>query len=235
MAASVLVVDDEVEVVSLLSEWLREAGYTVHGCCDGKEALRAFFEKHPDLSVVDIRMPGLDGFTLISRIRELSNRAVLVLSALAGTEDVVRGLDLGADEYLVKPVAREVFLARVRSLLRRASPEPEVPQTYTDAALHINLRAREVYVRGERVHLLPTEYRLLTLLVLKQDSVLTYEEILDQVWGKGEGSLDSLKWYVSSLRQKLEETPSTPRLILNVRSAGYRYLRPPGELPPGAR
>lgn len=231
--ATVLVVDDEAEIVELLTEWLEGTGYAVHGCHNATDALRIFFEKRPDLSVVDIRMPGMDGMELVSRIRQLSERPVLVLSALAGDQSVVQGLNLGADDYVVKPVSREVFLARVRSLLRRSAPEPKAPMVYADALLRVDLRTHELLVAETPVHLTPTEFRLLVLLVQNQERMLPYKETLDRVWGVGQGSLESLTWYVSSLRRKIEQDSQAPSLVINVRGEGYRYQRPPSN-PSGA-
>ena len=127
----------------------------------------------------------------------------------------------------MKPVGREVFLARVASLLRRVHRTPsKTDSVYSDSSLTVDFATHSVRVRGNEVHLRPLEFRLLAALVQGQDRMLTYEEILDQVWGTGEGSLDSLKWYVSALRRKVEEDPQNPTLILNVRSAGYRYFKP---------
>lgn len=225
--ATILVMDDEPEVVEILREWLEEAGYTVYGTTTGAEGLRLFFDHRPDLTVVDIRMPGMDGFQVIARLRELSERTVLVLSALADEQSIVRGLNLGADEYLVKPVSQNVFLARVASLIRRSRPaQAEEPAVYADPVVEIQFDTRMVRVRAEEVHLRPLEFRLLSLLVSNHQRMLAYEEILDRVWGAGEGSLDSLKWHIASLRRKVEEDAQNPVLIRNVRSAGYRYFRP---------
>ena len=220
----ILVVDDETDLLSLLQEWLEGDGYSVYSATDGIEALRLFYKHRPSLSITDLRMPGMDGFQLISRIREMSDVHVLVLTALGGEEHMIRGLELGADEYLVKPVSKGVFLARVRSLLRRVAPEEESPSSYSDDTLALNLLTYEAEVRGEPLHLRPTEFRLLAYLVQNNDRVLSQQKILDQVWGDQGGSLDSLKWYISSLREKVEEDPQHPRMILTVPRVGYRYF-----------
>ena len=222
----VLVVDDEPDLVSLLQEWLEEDGHEVHSATDGAEALRLFFKHKPALSITDLRMPEKNGFQLISRIREMSDVGVLVLTAQGSEENMVRGLDLGADDYLVKPVSKQVFLARVRSLLRRAPAQDEAPSEYSDASVHLNFRTHDVEIRGQYRHLRPIEFRLLALLVQNRDRVMGHQEILDRVWGELAGSLDSLKWYISSLREKVEEAPRSPRLTLTVPRVGYRYLPP---------
>ena len=222
----VLVVDDEPQLVSLLQEWLEEDGYEVYGSTDGEEALRLFSQHRPALSTIDLRMSGMDGFQLISRIREMSDGHLLVLTALGGEDQMVRGLELGADEYLVKPVSRRVFLARVRALLRRAPPSEEVPSIYSDAHLTLNFLTHEALLRGQTLHLRPTEFRLLTFLAQNNERVIGHHELLDRVWGDQGGSLDSLKWYISSLREKMEEDQQHPRLIVTVPRVGYRYFPP---------
>lgn len=222
----ILVVDDEPELVDLLRDWLEEDGNTVYTATDTGEALQLFYQNHPDLTITDLRMPGMDGFQLISRFREMSNAHVIVLTALGSEENLVRGLGLGADDYLVKPVPRRALLARVRALLRRAVPSEEVCSGYSDTLLNLNFLTHEARIRGEPVKLRPTEFRLLSFLCQNNDRVVGHQELLNQVWGGIEGSLDSLKWYVHSLREKLEEEPGKPRLIMNVPGVGYRYRSP---------
>ena len=192
-ASSILLVDDDLGIVALLKEWLEEAGYSIRATTNSTEALRIFFDHRPSLSVVDLRMPGIDGFQLITRIRELSDAPILVVSALDSDENVVRGLDLGADEYLVKPASRQAFLARVRSLLRRTPQETSASNIYTDDALLIDYRTRQVTAYERQVELRPLEFKLLAYLVQHRDRMVSHDEILDQVWGTGEGSTDSLK------------------------------------------
>ena len=138
----------------------------------------------------------------------------------------MRGLELGADEFLVKPVSKRAFLARVRSLLRRAAPPEETVPSYRDAALTLDFVTYDVKVRGSSKHLRPTEFRLLSHFVRNCDRVITHEELLNRVWGDQFGSLDSLRWYVASLRNKVEEDPRDPSLIVTVATVGYRYCAP---------
>ena len=193
---------------------------------EGGEALRLLFQQRPSLTITDLRMPGMDGFQLISRIREMSDAHVMVLTGMGNEEHILRGLELGADEYLVKPVARRIFLARVSSIMRRAVPPEEVTQGYSDTTLTLDFRTHEVQVRGRSLHLRPIEFRLLACLAQNSDRVVSQEEILDRVWGDLGGSLDSLKWHISSLREKVEEDPQSPRHIVTVPRVGYRYLSP---------
>jgi DNA-binding response OmpR family regulator len=211
----------------MLKEWLESDGYQVCAATRASEALKLFFERRPGLAVVDLRMPGMDGFQLIGRLRELSLAPILVLSAISDDEQIVRGLDLGADDYVTKPVSRGPFLARIRSLLRRSLEDPEPNPVYADAALTLDPLAHTVAVRGQPTHLSPLEFRLLAYLVQQRHRIVTHEELLNRVWGGVEmGSPDSLKWYVSSVRRKLELDPDAPGLIVNVRSVGYCYLPP---------
>ncbi|MBI4299085.1 MAG: response regulator transcription factor [Chloroflexi bacterium] len=220
----ILVVDDEPHIVNMLKEWLEEEGYRVCVASKATEALRLFFDQHPALSIVDLRMPGMDGFQLISRLRELSGSRILILSALTGDEAVVRGLNVGADEYVFKPVSREPFLARVRAIMRQDRQQAgELISGYADGVLSLNVPAHSVTVAGQQIHLSPLEFRLLAYLVQHRQRVISHDELLNRVWGTELGSLDSLKWYVSSLRRKLQVDPGLPQLIVNERGLGYRY------------
>ena len=223
LSSKILVVDDEPEMLALLYDWLEEAGHDVATASNGWDALDIFVERKPALTITDLRMPGMDGFQLIRRIREISNAHVIALTAMDGEEQVVLGFDLGADEYLVKPVSKRVFLARVRSILRRAASDEELTLKYEDSLLKLDLRSRETQVKGESLHLSPTEFKLLAFLVQNSGRVSTYRELLDRVWGDDSGSLDSLKWYIRSLREKIEDDPSEPTFIVTFPRVGYRY------------
>ena len=223
---TVLVVDDEPDFLALVQSWLEDDGYEVHAAANGWDGLRLFVENRPGLTITDLRMPSMDGFQFISRIREISDAHVLALTGMGDVGNTVRGLELGADEYLVKPVPRRVFLARVRSIFRRATAPLELKTHYRDPVVTLDLLTRTVVIRGEGHHLRPTEYRLLTYLVLNSDRVLPHRELLDNVWGEEGGSLDSLKWHISSLRDKLEDDPQNPRLIATFHRIGYRYMIP---------
>ena len=210
-------------MLALLSEWLEEDGYEVRTVGNAWDAIEAFVELKPALTITDLRMPGMDGFQLIRRIRQMSDAHVMALTALDGEEHTVRGLDLGADEYLRKPISKRVLLAHVRSLLRRAEPDDDVPVEYSDSTVTINILTHEATVLGEPLHLRPTEFRLLVFLVQNPNRVLGHQELLDRVWGNQTGSLESLKWYISSLRAKIEKTAGAPRRIATVPGVGYQY------------
>ena len=226
LSSRILVVDDEPEMLALLSEWLEEDGNEVTTASNGWDALDMFVDHKPALTITDLRMPGMDGFQLIRRIREISNAHVIALTAMGSEEHTVLGFDLGADEYLVKPVSKRVFLARVRSILRRAAPDEELTLRYEDKVLMLDFRSHETHMNGESLRLRPTEFKLLAFLVQNSDRVLSHEELLDRVWGDQLGSLDSLKWYISSLRDKIEDNPRKPKYIVTFPRVGYRYSPP---------
>ena len=228
-STKILVVDDDQETRSLLQLWLEGDGHEVCTAVDGWNGLEVFSQQSPILTIVDMRMPGMDGFRLIQRIREISDAYVLALTSLSEQEHVVRGLELGADEYVVKPVAKRELLVRVRSMLRRATPPSTVPTSYSDSFLELNLLTHEASVLGQAVQLRPIEFRLLSLLVQNSDRVVGHQELLDRVWSDQGGSLDSLKWYISSLRKKIDTESGHPSIIVTIPRVGYRYATPPLE------
>ena len=209
---------------------LEMAGYRTVLAASGEEALRAFFVKRPDLAVVDIDLPGMDGIELCSRMREMSDIPVIFLSAKSSESDRVRGLQAGADDYIVKPFASDELVARVEAFLRRSNmpASRNGEDSYIDAQLTIDHPAHLVAVRGTEVALSPLEYRLLTSLVRHSGQVLSHHQLLDMAWGPNatETSPDSVRLYVSYLRAKIELNPKRPSLIETVREFGYRYVKP---------
>ena len=222
-SASILVVDDQPEHVTIVRRWLEDDGHEVHTAVNGWAGLESLVRHQPDLTITDIRMPFMDGFQLISRIREISDGHVLALTRLGGDEDVIHGLQLGADEYLTKPISKRMLLARVSSILRRVEIHKEVLSEYVDACLAIYFLTREVKLHGASLDLRPTEFRLLSYLARNNSRIVTHQELLEKVWGAEGGSLDSLKWYISSIRHKLHENYNGARLILTFPRVGYRY------------
>ena len=225
-SAKLLIVDDEPGILSLFQEWFEGVGYEVYTASDGWDALEVFSQQLPALTIVDLRMPGMDGFQLISHIREISNAYILALTGLSEEEHVIRALELGADDYLVKPVRMREFEARVRSLLRRAEPAEDAPASYSDDFLSFNLLNHEASILGESLQLRPTEFRLLTFLAFNRDRVVRHQELFDRVWNDSNASLDSLKWYVSSIRAKIRAKYSDSRVIETIPRIGYRYSPP---------
>jgi DNA-binding response OmpR family regulator len=222
----ILVVDDDPDIRGLLRELLDRRGFTVTEARDGQEALRVFFEQRPDLVVLDVQMPGLDGWKTLERIRELSDVPVVMLTAKATELEKTRGLRAGADDYVTKPFGRQELLARVEALLRRTGGRAAQPEVYSDGFLTIDFSRREVSVRGEPVELTPLEFRLITVFVRHPNQVLTHEQLLELVWGDAHAARDQVKLYVGYLRKKLCPDAPDSAPIETRRGFGYSYRTP---------
>ncbi|MFN2198064.1 MAG: response regulator transcription factor [Anaerolineales bacterium] len=224
MTAKILIVDDEPLYLRLLEESLKLEKYDVFKAENGHEAIEVVSVHHPDLVVMDVMMPDMDGFTACKSIREFSNVPIIMLTSKAAERDRVTGLDLGADDYIVKPFSGEEFLARVRAALRRAESNKASAQqeVLSHGDLSIDVSRAEVYVGGKLVFLSATEYRLLLHLAHNIGKVLTSEELLTNVWGDEYRDDKEILWVsISRLRQKLEEDPKQPRHIVTRSGMGY--------------
>ena len=219
----VLVIDDEADVRGLVRDLLERAGYDVSDAADGREGLRSFFESRPDAVVLDVTMPGFDGWMTLERIRDLSDVPVLMLTARAQELEKVRGLKAGADDYVTKPFGRQEFLARMEALLRRRGDRADAVDRYDDPAISIDFDRREVTVDDEAVTLTPLEFRLLATFVAHPTQVLSPDQLLELAWRDGSTSRDQVKLYVGYLRRKLG---ARGELVETVRGFGYRYRRP---------
>ncbi|MBN1658648.1 MAG: response regulator transcription factor [Anaerolineae bacterium] len=223
----VLVVDDARDTTIVLERVLSAEGYKVQTASDGAEGLRKAYDFRPDLILLDLMMPGMNGWTMLERLREFSDVPVIMVTAMSGEENLVSGLEGGADDYLVKPYSLKELKARIRAVLRRAGQSGDAgdrPLTFDGGALAIDPIAQQATVRGERADLSPTEYKLLLCLASNAGRVLSPEQLLDNVWGPGyENSADNVKLYIWYLRRKVEEDPANPRYILTRRGGGY-YL-----------
>jgi DNA-binding response OmpR family regulator len=222
MSARILVIDDEEDIRNLVGELLRRSGHVVEEAPDGRAGLRALHSSRPDLVLLDVNMPELDGWETLERIRDLTDVPVLMLTAHGEELERVRGLRAGADDYVTKPFGRQELLARVEALLRRASAKTrdEGQETYSDARLTIDYAQRGVTFDGAEVALTPLEFKLLATFVRHPRQVLSRDQLLDLVWGDAYGvSPDQVKIYVGYLRRKLgSDAP-----IETVRGFGYRY------------
>ncbi|HOQ97717.1 MAG TPA: response regulator transcription factor [Anaerolineae bacterium] len=230
--ATILVVDDEPHVVRLVQANLQASGYQVLTAGDGRTALAIVDEQRPDLVLLDLMMPGLDGYEVCRRIREHSDVPIIMLTARGAEVDKIAGLDAGADDYLTKPFGVGELLARVRAVLRRCRHPEEVRNQppFRSGDLTIDFARHEVTVAGQRVALSATEYRLLAALARHADRVMLHEELLREVWGpEYRDEREYLRVYVRYLRQKLEADPANPRLILTQQGAGYRLAALPPE------
>jgi DNA-binding response OmpR family regulator len=220
----VLVVDDEPDIRELVRELLERAGHEVIEASDGNEGLRVFFAERPELVILDVSMPGMDGWQMLERIRELSDVPVVMLTAKTTELDKVRGLRAGADDYITKPFGRQELLARVDAHLRRARRPEEAQETYSDAHVTIDFAQRSVTAGGQEVALTPLEFRLLSAFVRNPNQVLSHDQLLELAWGNVRGGeRDQVKLYVGYLRRKLGTGPAGELPIETARGFGYRY------------
>ncbi len=222
----VLVIDDDRDFVKLIRHFLSREGATVDTAPGAEDGLRLFRARNYDLVLLDILMPGIDGWQACAAFRELSNVPIIMLTALGGDTDVARGLDAGADDYLVKPFSAKVLLSRARAVLRRAelSPRRSGLLRYDDGHLSFDLGQRQVSVQSQPVRLTRTEYHLFECLVSNANHMLTAQQILECVWGpEYVDSVEYVHVYVHRLRQKLEPDPHEPRYLLNLPGNGYLF------------
>jgi two-component system, OmpR family, KDP operon response regulator KdpE len=224
MTIRILVVEDEPQMQHLLQMALTRRGYEVILASDGQAALDLAVSGRPDLMILDLGLPIMDGLEVCRRIRTWSRLPIIVLSAREGDRDKVDALDLGADDYVTKPFSMDELLARLRVALRHATPAVELTPVLQYGDLTVDLNRRQVLRSGVEVHLTPTEYDLLRLLVTNADRVLTQRQILREVWGPGyENDVATLRVFIAQIRQKIEREPSQPRLIVTETGVGYRF------------
>ncbi len=231
MTNKLLLIDDSQDMQKLVGMFLERDGYKVIRANNGQEGLRQLAQNQPDLVLLDIMMPEIDGWETCRRMREISNIPIIMLTAKAQEMDVVRGLEMGADDYITKPFDLSELKARIQSLLRRtqrmASDEP-LPTVLSDGWLHIDLGRHIVMTNGKPIDLTPTEFRLLVALVQKAGCVIPHRQLLRQVWGPEYGDeVHYLKLYIRYLRQKLEKNPGTPEYLLTEWGVGYRFRELP--------
>lgn len=228
MAYKILVVDDEPAQVRLFEQLLTGHGYFVMKASGGREAVRIVHENRPDLVLLDVMMPELDGWQTCSLIRDLYEIPIIMLTGKRNSEeDVVRGLECGADEYLAKPVGNRELLARVKAALRRAEKPSRGEKKHTrfsNGYLDVDVQERRVNIKGEKLKLTPREFRLLALLVENADRIVSHQQVLENVWGwEYIDDVDYVRIYISHLRQKIEPDPSNPKYILTEPSIGYYF------------
>jgi DNA-binding response OmpR family regulator len=224
MNAKILIVDDEPRYVRLMEANLLTEGYQVIPAYNGQEALNIVTSQKPDLIILDVMMPVVDGFTVCERIREFSNLPIIMVTAKGEERDRVRGLDLGADDYIVKPFSATELLARVRAVLRRAHKTDMMPQPsiFTHGNLRIDFARAEVFRDERMVFLSATEYRLLLQLAQNIGRVIPSEKLLQDVWGDEYAEDKEILWVsISRLRQKLEDDPRDPKHIVTRSGLGY--------------
>ena len=223
----ILAVDDEKRMVRFIQLNLEQDGFQVITAYNGKEALEQVRTQLPDLILLDIMMPDINGFEVLKKIREVNTVPVIMLTAKGEEDDRIQGLELGADDYITKPFSPRELVSRIRAVLRRTKSfkDDQVDLIKVDNRLTIDFSRREVWVEGQKVDLRPTEYRLLYHLVQNAGWVNTHEQLLSKVWGfEYQDEPHYVRLYVNYLRKKLEEDPSNPKYILTERGVGYRFV-----------
>jgi two-component system KDP operon response regulator KdpE len=226
----ILVIDDDRNIVEAITigfqlQWQEVEVLTAS---DGDKGLDMFYDHNPDVVLLDVMMPHKDGFSVLKEIRQTSDVPILMLTARGDELDKVKGLEMGADDYLTKPFSHLELFARIKAVLRRAEMPPPMSAlpSLTTGNLAINFENREVVKNGHPVKMTPTEYNLLFLLARNAGRVVPFETILDKVWGpEYRDQLDYLKTYISRLRKKLEDDPEKPRYLITERGLGYRFMK----------
>ena len=229
---TILVIEDDPDILGLVVALVERAGMRAREAADGRAGVRAFFEERPDLVVLDVGLPELDGWQVLGRIRDLSETPVLMLTAEGEQVQKVRGLEGGADDYVTKPFGREELVARIHALLRRGGRDEETDETLEDGTVTLDGARRRVTVDGSEVMLTPTEFRLLAFLMRNRNQVVSQPQLLEEVWGNADADPHQVRLYVSYLRRKLNVAGVDP--IETVRGFGYRYrIAHPSKSGPG--
>lgn len=227
MSPRILIVDDDRTLLRFVSDYLEEEGYEVISADRGPKALRAFFESRPDLVFLDVMMPGMDGWEVCARMREMADTPIVMLTAKTGEPDKLRGFRLGVDDYITKPFSLAELGARSRAILARTSDDRQAGKSvHKIGNLEVDLTRHEARQDGEPLDLTPTEFRLLSILADRAGQAVAQQDLIDHVWGDNrETSSSALRRYVWFLRQKIEEDPDQPSRLVNVRGYGYRLER----------
>lgn len=224
---TVLVIEDDKYIMSLITMFLKDEGYKTILTSTGKEAISLFYSNNPDIILLDLGLPDIDGIAVIERIREKSNVPIIVVSAREEESEKIRALDCGADDYITKPFHAGELLARIRVAERKLNNMAAMmnKEIFTCDYLTVDYTKGIVFIDTEEVHLTPTEYKLLKLLIANRGKVLTHNYILHQIWGYGEVSdAKSLRVFMASLRRKIERDTANPRFILTQVGIGYRFI-----------
>jgi two-component system KDP operon response regulator KdpE len=225
--ATILVIEDDPTARDVMRRYFEAEGFHVICAANGHEGLRQLYQTPTDLIVLDIGIPGMDGYTVCQRVREISTVPIIMVTARREPEDIVKGLTLGADDYIVKPFNKDVLIARTRANLRRAATPPLQTRSgvsYSDPHVTINLDERRLIVRGEALHLSPIEFHLLEMLVKAAPRVVPYRALLENIWGfEYIDDIDYLRVYIWHLRSKIEPDPKQPTYIINELGVGYRF------------
>lgn len=235
MNNSILLIDDDVELSGLFKLLLTKKGYAVDIARDGLSGLQKVYATNPDIIVLDVMMPGLDGWETCNRIRAITNTPVIMLTAVSEQDEIIKGLNLGADDYLVKPILPDALIARIEAVLRRAYRENKDNENNSAKNLYnrptisyenvvIDIDKYEVTRDGERVSLSPTEFQVLAVLARFKGRVLPHGFLINEIWGNNNpDEVQLLRLYIKQLRSKLEKDPKNPKIIQTEWSVGYRF------------
>lgn len=226
MPKKILIVDDDPSTLRLAAT-LTGRGFRVFKARDAAEGLRMAYRHQPDLVLLETVLPAMSGWDICKRLREMSNMPIIFLTVRSETKDIVKGLEIGADDYMVKPYDDDVLVARIRACLRR-SPAPDMSEelVFNQGDFRINLMNREVWVNGSLKHLTPKEFNLLAVLVRQAGRVVKHSDLVTEAWGEEySDAINSLKLYIHYLRQKLEDNTQQPEYILTIRGLGYRFAK----------
>jgi two-component system KDP operon response regulator KdpE len=227
----ILVIDDDARFIRMVEKVLTHQGYEALTAGSGQAGLRLLFKHRPDLVLLDVVMPQMDGWQTCQRIRDISDVPVIILTGnRVDEDDVAYGLDHGADDYLIKPVGNKELIARIRAILRRAALAPaqciREGVTYNDDYLGVDIAKRQVMVNGKRIKLSPREFRLFSLLIENACHILTHQQLLEKVWGwEYTDDVDYVRIYISHLRRKIEAEPSEPKYIMTETGVGYYFQK----------
>ena len=224
--STILVAEDDKYIISFICMFLKDEGYKTIVATTGKEAIALFYANNPDITLLDLGLPDVDGVEVIRQIRERSNAPIIVVSARKEENEIIRALDTGADDYITKPFYTGELLARIRVAQRKNNSivNPDHLESFTCENLTVNYVKGLVFIDKNEVHLTPIEYKLLKLLIANRGKVLTHNYIIHQIWGYGEsGDAKSLRVFMAGLRRKLERDTANPRFILTQVGIGYRF------------
>jgi DNA-binding response OmpR family regulator len=225
---TILIVEDEPDFAALLELWIGRAGYETVLAANGPDALRRFYEHHPALMILDVSLPGLDGWQIVERVREFSRIPIILVTARSSETDKIRGLKLGADDYITKPLSFPELIARVEAALRRASTaNPDRPRRLQHRDLVVDLDEHRARIGGDDIRLTPTEFRLLAYLVEHAGQLVTHRQVLASVWGSGyDVDVHLLRMTIRNLRVKLEAAAPGQSYIATEYGLGYRLTGP---------
>ena len=231
MKTRILLVDDDHSLSSLLGQYLRESNFEVHEASNGPTGLRMAYNEHPDLVLLDVMMPGMDGWEVCARLRELSDVPVIMLTAKTAEADKLRGFQLGVDDYMTKPFSFNELVARIQAILARVHNERKENAYIAHGEIVLDLEKYQASLSGVMINLTPTEFHLLEVLVRRKGGVVSEQELIREVWGAERSDPALVRRYILLLRKKLEADPAAPVWVQTVRGFGYRMGTGPHKLP----